>query len=226
MTVTKEETQGYRDPSYYCSDALHSNTDVLSHNSTAIAVMRTDIIHKVNAPINKMTITNKKSRHHSNRQRSKACDPRRNPSPVHKKKNKHNKPGKHSPRLQHGRVSPKMQCSSNYRGNLWIRPVAVRVKPSPVLQKERKDEDGCFNHGVTSVSVNSPGRQVTESSFTYDYDDILMSTSPSFYFDSRKRHSSSPATTKTRINFGESGKPIKPRNALFGLGHRKFAFAI
>mmetsp|Transcript_41123 Transcript_41123/g.74150 ORF Transcript_41123/g.74150 Transcript_41123/m.74150 type:complete len:223 (+) Transcript_41123:220-888(+) len=211
MISSKEEalSSGPRDRSY--SD----NT-----NPTAITMGTDTISITNNVPNIKMAIiTNKKSlhphhRHHGNhRPRSKSCDRHYHHSPsVHKK----------------NRLSPKSSSSSSssqqqLRGKMWIRPVAVRrstmpfrpvlasVAPSPTAssaEQEVEDRGGLFdNNNVTPVAPksDSPFRQVTSSPI-----------SPKSSFDSFQRHhggmTSSPKSA--RIIFGESGKPIKPRNAL------------
>ena len=93
-----------------------------------------------------------------------------------------------------------------------FQPALVSVAPSPnasFAEQQQVDDrqDLLNNNNVTPVAPknDSPIRQVTSSPI-----------SPKSSFDSFQRHhggmTSSPKSA--RIIFGESGKPIKPRNAL------------
>mmetsp|Transcript_31552 Transcript_31552/g.54885 ORF Transcript_31552/g.54885 Transcript_31552/m.54885 type:complete len:221 (+) Transcript_31552:196-858(+) len=219
MTSSNEEALigGPRDRSY--SD----NT-----NPTAIITMGTDTISITNnTSNNKMAIiTNKKSlhphhRHHGNhRPRSKSCDRHYHHSPsVHKK----------------NRLSPKSSSSSSssqqqLRGKMWIRPVATRTSTMPFrpvlasvahspnassAEQQVEDSRGLFNdNNFTPVAPKnvSPFRQVTVSPILDD-DEMMLYTSPNSSFDSFQRHGGRTSPKSARIIFGESGKPIKPRNA-------------
>ena len=105
-----------------------------------------------------------------------------------------------------------------------FRPVLASVAPSPTAssaeQEQGEDRGGLFNnHSLTPVAPknDSPVRLVTSSPVLDDDDMMLYTSSPNPSFDSFQRHhggirSSSPKSA--RIIFGESGRPIKPRNAL------------
>ena len=112
---------------------------------------------------------------------------------------------------------------------MWIRPVAVRgpasfmplganEAPSPTAKERRRVEgdEGVGNVSASSFSfspLHSPVRRGTQS----PEDDVMMEyevPSPSSFDCSYYEHRVSSSSPKsTRIIFGESGKPIKPRIA-------------
>jgi len=180
-------------------------------------------------------------RHGNDRPRSKSCDRHCHHSPsVHKKKYSTNHsmrriiPGTHSPsHRHHGSVSPKSSSSSSsqqLRGKMWIRPVATRTSTMPFrpvlasvahspnassAEQQVEDSRGLFNdNNFTPVAPKnvSPFRQVTVSPILDD-DEMMLYTSPNSSFDSFQRHGGRTSPKSARIIFGESGKPIKPRNA-------------
>ena len=206
---------GHRDRSY--SDNANPSTATIDEAAPAS---------------NKMTTAKKQQCHHhhgNNRPRSKSCD-----LTVHKKKyptvHKYIPDASHSP-IAHqyygGRNSP---SSCKLRGKMWIRPVAVRgpasfmppganEAPSPTAKERRRRVEGDEGVGNVSASsfsfspLHSPVRRGTQS----PEDDVMMEyevSSPSSFDCSYYEHRVGSGSPKsTRIIFGESGKPIKPRIA-------------
>jgi len=183
--------------------------------------------------INKMTTTTKKysnphpQRHHGNhRPRSKSCDRyhRHSSTQVRKKKcsAKRSIPGTHSPIRCHvqGRVSPKTLSHQQLYGRLWIRPVPVRrasfpFKPvSAGIPPQVEVARGNHTFAPISPKENPMFSRISGSSI---YDDeviwVTLGLSPNSSFNSHQlqRHGRINAKT-SRVVFGQSGKPIRPRN--------------
>jgi len=203
---------GQRHRSY--SDQISSS----AHDSTGIT----------NAN-NKMTPTTKKHshshRHHGNRPRSKSCDRH-----VHKKNSstKHNhgtrSPGRHHVHGHHhvqGRVSPKNLPCQQLHGRLWIRPMVVNRSShpfKPVLSSAAPQVDRNSTCAPISIKYDPLVRQVTGSPIHDDNEEMMWATSlaprslNSSFQSLQKRHGGT-SPKNLRLIFGESGKPIQPRNA-------------
>mmetsp|Transcript_19613 Transcript_19613/g.35268 ORF Transcript_19613/g.35268 Transcript_19613/m.35268 type:complete len:193 (-) Transcript_19613:234-812(-) len=189
MTLTKQEA-----PSLSNHRRIHNPADM---------TMGFDSVMTGSISCNKRTTTTaKKHSHlhrHGNRPRSKS------PTQVHKKKSstKRNNPGTHSP--------TKLSSSSSQQqlhGRLWIRPVAVRRNSHPF---QSVCTTGNHNHSFTSISWNNllVNRSVAEESPFYDEEMMWATPQKKTSFGSLQKRGGSPRMT--RINFGESGKPIGQR---------------
>jgi len=218
MALRKQKTQ-------FCHRHRSFSEDTNSpynQNSTTMGIDNTLILG--NTFNNKMASVSVTKKHphlhrHGNRPRSKSCDRH-----VHKKNNSTKRnPGTQSPSRHHlhGRVSPKTLPCQQLHGRLWIRPVVVKrnsIPFKPVMMASavapQVSEDVSSNSNGTFAPISSKDdpliRQVTDYP---DYDEEMMwATSQSSSFQSlQRRGTTSPK--RTRITFGESGKPIQPRNA-------------
>jgi len=191
MTLTKQET-----PSLSNHRRIHNPADM----TMGIGSVMTGSMSN-----NKRTTTTaKKLSHlhrHSNRPRSKS------PTQVHKKKSstKRNNPGTHSPTKI---SSSSSQQQLQLHGRLWIRPVAVKRNSHPF---QPVFTTGNHNHSFTSISSNNllVNRSVAEDSPFYDEEMMWATPQKKTSFGSLQKRRGSPGMT--RINFGESGKPIGQR---------------
>lgn len=191
MTLTKQET-----PSLSNHRRMHNPADM----TMGIGSVMTGSMSN-----NKRTTTTaKKLSHlhrHSNRPRSKS------PTQVHKKKSstKRNNPGTHSPTKI---SSSSSQQQLQLHGRLWIRPVAVKRNSHPF---QPVFTTGNHNHSFTSISSNNllVNRSVAEDSPFYDEEMMWATPQKKTSFGSLQKRRGSPRMT--RINFGESGKPIGQR---------------
>mmetsp|Transcript_30632 Transcript_30632/g.56144 ORF Transcript_30632/g.56144 Transcript_30632/m.56144 type:complete len:220 (-) Transcript_30632:750-1409(-) len=218
MTITNEEAPLFGSPRERSfSDGMNS-----PHNPS----------DRANS-INKMTTTTKKysnphpQRHHGNhRPRSKSCDRYHRHSSTHVRKKKCSTksiPGTHSPIRRHvqGRMSPKTLSHQQVHGRLWIRPVPVRrvsflFKPvSASIPPQVEEARGNHTFAPISPKENPLVSRVAGSSI-YDKEMIwvALGLSPNSSFNSHQlqRHGRINAKN-SRIVFGQSGKPIRPRNA-------------
>ena len=214
-------------PSFSCHPrelSYYDNTNPSHHNPANITMGADRPIPTGNGLHSKMAIANKKHshphRHNGNRQRSKSWDrvhrkkyqPRRildAHSPIHHHHHHHHH--------HHGRVSPKCSSSSELRGHLWIRPVARRQtmpsRPVSVGVAPQVEARGINNYDFAPISPkNDPSVRVAQSP-TLD-DEMSLFTSPSSSFNSFQRCGITSCAKKTRICFGQSGKPIKPTRKL------------
>ncbi|KAL9190010.1 hypothetical protein ACHAXT_009685 [Thalassiosira profunda] len=161
---------------------------------------------------------------HGQRPRSKSCDLHRRSPTLHKPRKypTHHKivPGTHSPG---GRNTPK----SLYRGNMWVRPVAVRAPAKYVGAYGRvapfASEQGAHHVDEATVGTDfgpfSHVRQVSQSPVLDDDEAMMAFASPCTSFDSYGEGGVGPTGSPkaARITFGESGKPIKPRRVAMGV---------
>ena len=193
MTLTKQET-----PSLSNHRRIHNPADM----TMGIGSVMTGSMSN-----NKRTTTTaKKLSHlhrHSNRPRSKS------PTQAHKKKSstKRNNPDTHSP-TKISSSSSQQQLQLQLHGRLWIRPVAVKRNSHPF---QPVFTTGNHNHSFTSISSNNLlfNRSVAEDSPFYDEEMMWATPEKKTSFGSLQKRRGSPRMT--RINFGESGKPIGQR---------------
>lgn len=180
-----------------------------------------------------MTITKKHSpRHPGNRQQSKSCDLHRHSPLLLKKKYPIHQKQKRvadtiSPIQHHhhdGRASPKLNSSSKYHGNMWIRPVAITspthlrsiasdIAPSPASKEQTDKDRGVKNTFTTATQMNDS--TLSQSIIPILDDEIMLYTLLNFSSTDNPfdpcRSSRNPKSS--RVAFGESGKPIKPAHA-------------
>mmetsp|Transcript_27166 Transcript_27166/g.56559 ORF Transcript_27166/g.56559 Transcript_27166/m.56559 type:complete len:197 (+) Transcript_27166:192-782(+) len=188
MTLTKQEA-----PSISNHRRIHNSADMTMGIDSFMTGR--------NPNNNRTTITAKKHSHlhrHGNRPRSKS------PTQVHKKKisTKRNNPGTHSPTKLSSSTS---QQQLQLHGRLWIRPVAVKRNSHPF---QPVFTTGNHNHSFTSISSDNllVNRSLAEGSPLYDEEMMWAMPQKKASFGSLQKRRGSP--TMTRINFGESGKPI------------------
>lgn len=195
----------------------------LSHSGRHKTTEGTDLIEKQVSNIS-MTITDKRSHHcRGNPPRLK---PRHSPS-SHKKKHRNGR--KHIPTHPpcRGGMRSKSPPPMKYHGKLWIRPdTAKSAMPfvstaSPDFKKEYSYfENGYFGDPLAPVSPSNHSlvHQVTE----YPPEEDQRSTHPRPCIWRYRRRGSGPKNAVTQpdvgrgnkmVTFGESGKPIKPRDS-------------